>query len=227
MDSYKNRGYILLKNFVPLNILAEFDRVANIGLNAPQEDQYYLRYKTNNKVSRIEKFVELSQDIHKWLQDIIPILNKYLPGKLTLYKDKLNYKYPGSISFPAHQDLADRWKRVEYINLGVAIDKTTEENGALQFSDTNYKSLTYRPGTKFNSDLVKKWNLILMERGDVVLFTATIPHRSGPNITEGFRKMAFITFGKNLDAKDRLKFYRMRILNQPPCDANLKKQWKL
>lgn len=111
----------------------------------------------NKMLCRTEHYMEL-QPFNKWLRAggiIEELASTVLGVPAALFKERINYKYPGGGAFPAHQDglswegLADEGSSVplhdrkwahqpnsEYLdricNINIALDPTTKENGAIE-----------------------------------------------------------------------------------------------
>jgi len=126
-----------------------------------------------------------------------PVLNEILNGtKLTgmcselfnekciMYKDKINYKYPGSDGFLPHQDIAAGWwmyNQSIHISCLISIDATNKKNGCLEVvSGTHLNGMLNDPFKEIPSSICEnlEWQLLETEPGDICFFDSFVPHQS-------------------------------------------------
>ena len=112
---YKKNGFIILRNFYPIkrikktkkNILELTKKTKKNKLFFFEDNKTYLR--------RIENICEYSNEAKKIINE--KKLNKIvyqILGKNSLFKDKLNFKYPGCKGFEPHIDGHFLWKDKNY-----------------------------------------------------------------------------------------------------------------
>ena len=117
-----------------------------------------------------------------------------------LFKDKLNFKGPGGAGFLCHQDAtayATEALARRHVSALVAIDAARPENGALQIARGRHQEgvLPHVAGVvRPEVEAAMMFQVVNVEVGDIVLFDSYLPHRSGPNATEGWRRAAYLTF---------------------------------
>jgi hypothetical protein len=120
-----------------------------------------------------------------------------------LFKDKLIFKPPGMSGYQVHQD-GSWWPGFpfqEMLSALIAIDSATRENGALEVFPGYHHALHSTPGEIRNLNGVEVHRLglkagILVEAkpGDVLLFHALTPHRSGQNSSDTWRRQLYLTY---------------------------------
>tara|TARA_Y100000816_G_scaffold292619_1_gene289172 strand:- start:6782 stop:7519 length:738 start_codon:yes stop_codon:yes gene_type:complete len=210
-QTFNQKGYIIQKNvfsekFVD-NLINEISEVKNANF-------YYDSY---NKLRRIEKLYDKGKYLKNLnsliLSKLLDIFNK----EFFIFKDKFNAKPPGGQGFFPHFDGIFEFKDENnktrkgwyeygnfFINVLVALDDCTEENGTIEISNrfekNNFKFLldfTKKNGTpELNPISVKKCNFekIILKKGDIVIFSNICPHKSGKNISNHNRRTLYYTY---------------------------------
>lgn len=131
---------------------------------------------------------------------VAPLRDLYMDEPL-LFKDKLIFKLPGAGGYTMHQDAAF-WEIFPYrdlISVMVAIDGATAENGAVELFAGYHDRFRGEPLRNFNEAEAatieeSRGQLAETEPGDLVLFSALTPHRSGPNTSDTSRKQLYLTY---------------------------------
>lgn len=190
-----------------------------------------------SQVCRVEDMLTCYPDLHSF---VYGTLTRYLEAMLkepyTLFKDKLNFKWPGGGAFPPHQDFPafSGFGPREHISAMVCIDRATVENGCLYVAEKwteTFKGdenldlslyakgmavLPYNEGGKnhgsIKEEYVEKlnWVPILAEPGDVVFFNSYVPHYSEPNKSSSSRRAMFFTHSKLTDGEYREAYYHTK-----------------
>ena len=140
--------------------------------------------------TRLEHFKNYNNNIQNILdKDINKFLKEILDEEHILFKDKLNWKMPGGSGFLAHQD-QPAWTDFEpdkYITVALFANKTTIENGCLEFvRDKNKEGLlSYNENTtgQLSKEVEKtlNWEHIQTTPRDILIFDSYAPHRSKDN----------------------------------------------
>jgi len=155
---------------------------------------------------------------------------------MILYKEKINFKLPGGEGFKPHQDHAAGWWRYDqtyHLNVLVAIDEATRENGCLELVKGQHNKGLLGPEYKeIPEELVAsfEWHAYPCKPGDVVFFDSFVPHRSDPNPTKTSRRALYITYSKKTEGDYRARYYADKRISFPPdCerDPNQKYEYKI
>jgi ectoine hydroxylase-related dioxygenase (phytanoyl-CoA dioxygenase family) len=123
-----------------------------------------------------------------------------------LLKDKLIFKRPGAKGYGLHQDYIS-WKEFpdSFTTVIVAIDATDAFNGATEVfagyhaqgclspRDGDYHELP--PGAVDESRGV----VLDLRAGDVAIFSGFTPHRSGANLSDGWRRQLYLSYNAGRD----------------------------
>ena len=206
---YENGFFICKKafdnNFL-LRIVDEINKAENT-----------LKYFDNqNNLRRIEKFYNKGVSLITLNEEISTILKNIFEEGFLIFKDKYNAKPPGGEGFFAHYDGIfhfidhDNNKRkgwYEYgeffINALVALDPCDEKNGTLEISKHHkgkFNDLlknTKNDGTPALSEIIESklsFDSIMLNIGDIVIFSNTCPHRSKKNNSEKNRRVLYYTY---------------------------------
>ena len=142
--------------------------------------KYYDPSLKNSKkvvLTRIENFYDYHKELKKILSNKVfkNEIKKLVGNDVVLFKDKINFKYPGSKGFKPHQD-ATIWKDMygirSFITLAISIDESTIENGCLKFAKLKNKRLISRYWNEIPKKKEEKikWEIIKQKPGDVVFF---------------------------------------------------------
>ena len=158
---------------------------------------------------------------HEGLKDILlgdplrSVLRSLLQDDPVLFKEKINYKLAGGGAFPAHQD-APAFKtfgQQSHLSVAIAIDQSTKLNGCLEVAP-GFHSQGLIPQDPSHGGLSKEeeqkignWMDVLMEPGDVLIFSSWLPHRSQKNLSNSSRRALYVTYNGKRDGDFREKYY--------------------
>jgi len=192
-------------------------------------------YEENNLRSRIENFSSVLLEhpekfpaFHKVLQRADALASEKMGVKeVTLWKEKINFKKPGSNGFVAHQDAQAGWEDVvskgtSFLNIGIAIDACTEENGCLEVIPGSFTSLLGPVFDNLPKDILdewdreKRWRKVPLRPGDAVVFDSFQPHRSMKNRTSSQRRLLLLTYISGRRPAARRRYHLDKAKNYPP-----------
>ncbi|GAB5353924.1 hypothetical protein AAMO2058_000075800 [Amorphochlora amoebiformis] len=233
-------GMLWIKNGLTLDEIDELPTLAAEAANLPKDKGPWLIHheaveaKGNRgeekRLCRVENFCKH----HKgWgdlcfgiVQDVVSQVER---EPAVLFKDKLNYKGPGGGGFLCHQDATayatdDLAKR--HVSVMVAIDASTKENGCLQVAAGRHNEgvFGHENGVMYGSIESKMhFTDVLVQPGDIVLFDSYLPHKSDGNATNGWRRLAYLTFNKKSEGDLHEDYYRKKaeVMKQGSISINL------
>lgn len=170
----------------------------------------------NGSLRRMENFTYNSELISYLNSRIKHFLKTEIGIGLELFKDKVNFKPQGGEGFYPHYDgifeFTDQQGRHrkgwyeyadQFINVLVALDPFTQENGALEIAKRhsgNFDELldnTKRDGTPDLKHEVEReciFEPVLIESGDLCIFAHTCPHKSNANNSDTTRRSLYLTY---------------------------------
>lgn len=173
------------------------------------------------KLCRTENFIPFHQGLRELLTEgaLPEIVADLLGEPVFLYKEKINYKLAGGAGFRPHQDAPAYPFIKKSISVMIAVDASTEENGCLEVCDASHQEILpmdERGCIVEQWTAAHAWHSVEMEPGEVLIFDALTPHRSGPNTSSRDRRALFPTYNAQSEGDLRTAYYeeKMRIFNE-------------
>ena len=145
-------------------------------------------------------------------------LDRLMGGETVLFKDKINFKYPGGDGFKAHQDQAAGWTRYAplFVTALVTVDAATIENGCLEIATADRRqALIGDEWTTLDED---KLGLVAIPTapGDVIFFDSFVAHASKPNLTDAPRRVLYLTYNLAAAGDHRARYFAEKRAAFPP-----------
>jgi len=188
--------------------------------------QYFETRNGSRMLCRTEKYCDFHAEIRSLVYGpVLSAVSQLMDETACVYKEKINYKFPGGAGFDPHQDAPAYilTKQRYHITAMIAVDPMTKENGALEVVKGEHtKGMFPHPGgvleRKVTEDYERRkmWEIVLAEAGDTMLFHSFLPHRSGPNVSNGPRRAHYITFNPLADGDYRDFYYADKRAKFPP-----------
>ncbi|MFZ2029427.1 MAG: phytanoyl-CoA dioxygenase family protein [Vitreimonas sp.] len=204
--SRRESGWDLLPQFASQSEIRVLREEISGLLKAPADhpDVLYFEDQTNGAapaLARMERFWEATPSLCTGAlgSRLRLAASNYLGRGVSLFKDKLNMRYPHSSGYSPHQDVAAGWDAFAsaFVSLCVFFEPTGPENGGFdvatgthrglrfpnidgKMSDTDFEQLAHQP--------------IRAEGGDALLLDGEAPHRSLANRSDRAAFHAIFTF---------------------------------
>lgn len=217
---YDQNGYVHLKGVFSGD---EMDQIASwvqgLAEQPPTEDGKWMHHLEEtahgeHRLSRTENIVSYHPGFGQLLMSgrIPALVGDALGEAAFLYKEKINYKYPGGAGYRAHQD-APAYKQLNnHATCLVSIDDATVANGCLEFAATRHKEgligLTDEGVVSTEAENMMDFTPVETQRGDIVIFSSYIPHRSRPNTSATSRNLLYLTYNAASEGYLRDEYYR-------------------
>jgi len=188
---------------------------------AQKEDrkEYIWKYYEGDHttLTRVEYFVKYHTPLRQLATSrrILDQVETLMGEPCTLFKDKINYKYPHSEEFVPHQDIASGWGRysTKHITFALPLCNTTEENSALEFGPV----LTEQKSPDFSDfELKAEYELTPTVVGDAVFFDSYVPHRSQRNKSASPSPCLFFTYTPSSEGDFYERYHSDKFNNNPP-----------
>jgi ectoine hydroxylase-related dioxygenase (phytanoyl-CoA dioxygenase family) len=223
---YKQEGYLLLRGLFRADeirrLSMDVDRVCRERTDLIDANNMRVRLKphheTNESVFEVfDPISDLSPVARAITQDrrILDRLHDLYGQPAELFKDKLIYKPPGVNGASLHQDwIAWPGFPESFLTVLLAIDPFTAENGATEVFPRIHTQgyLSNKDGLYHDveiGDLPTAPVPLLMDPGDLAIFTCFTPHRAGPNAAAQTRRGYFISYNARADGgQQSTKHYR-------------------
>ena len=168
-----------------------------------------------SRSDRLDPVIDVSPPFAALARDprLLTLAGSFLGGDARLLKDKFIAKPPGAIGYGTHQDGA-YWPGLgldltHFLTAILFLDDAVAENGAIECVAGSHRALLTDPDTIADPDesQLGSFSLVEARAGDLLLIHALTPHRSGPNRTDGLRRVVMFTFGVD-PRPDLYRLYR-------------------
>tara|TARA_R100000005_G_C4999171_1_gene205866 strand:+ start:2194 stop:2919 length:726 start_codon:yes stop_codon:yes gene_type:complete len=220
MNTWNNAfGKVLMKNFFSHEDMISIKKMVFDLTHEPDRKDYIWKFyeSDNTTVNRIEYFV----NHHTGLRDlansekIMEVVNELMGDESVLFKDKINYKYPGGEGFQPHQDITAGWGNYtnKHVSFALPLCDTNDDNGGIYFGETVTEQLT----PNFTDlDMKLDYTLVPTTLGDAIFFDSYVPHASYDNRTEDPRPFLFFTYTPKCAGNFYEQYHADKFKNVPP-----------
>ncbi|RYP33059.1 hypothetical protein DL767_004909 [Monosporascus sp. MG133] len=229
IEFYQVNGYLRL----PQQAHGLFDDLAELqgwvaeifewGLDTGKWRHYYETTNGRHLLWGTEKLIEYHLPMKGLIAGEAPLaLLRALTGRdMILFKDEIGWKLPGGKGAVPHLDRpAYSMFAPEFIEIMIAIDAHTVENGCLEFVPGSHKeTVPISTDGRIESAWLEGREFIpmLLNPGDILIFNESMAHRLGPNKTDQRRAAVFGTYHFDQSQPDlRDQFYAHRLMHSPP-----------
>ena len=215
---WQNNGYLKISGFFSHEEVAALQKwVAEIARWKPTSDKWMHHYESTPdgiRLSRSENFVPYHAALKKTVTrgKVVDVVSALMEEPAVLYKEKINYKYPGGGGYAAHQD-APAYEFVPFhITCLISVDAATSESGCLYFAQGRHQEgfiALDKNGciaSQVASDMA--WTAVPTVPGDILLFGSYIPHKSGANRSNSPRRIIYLTYNALSQGDWREKYYQ-------------------
>lgn len=231
---FESLGFIVMKGFYPQEVI----RTVSDWLDALQKEppgpaseaRYFERSSLTGEplLVRVEYILgDHNPKITRLLlaPDTMESLTKLLGEPPVLFKEKVNYKVPGSRPDKLHQDQAAGWNAYTdfFVTLCIVIDENRRDNAALSFlGNGNFPRSLMGPEWQPLTDQdppfqpEQDYTLVEAQSGDVIFFNSYIPHGSPANHSNACRRNIYLTFNRQSAGDLRERYYQDKWRSYPP-----------
>jgi hypothetical protein len=225
--SFKRDGFVLVKNAFNASEVADFSAWLNEMLARPEEPgKHWVFWEESRKetgkkiVSRMEKLSPFHAGFKSLADALAGPTGQLLGEPATLFKEKVNFKFPGAAGFTPHQDSQAGWEKYAkyFISVMVCIDEATIENGCLQMVAGYQRKGLYREWEPLTDEDMKGMDFVPVptQPGDIAFFDSYAPHASDPNMTDGTRRLYFATYNAASEGDHLEPYYADKRKTYPP-----------
>ncbi|MEM7576908.1 MAG: phytanoyl-CoA dioxygenase family protein [Planctomycetota bacterium] len=213
-EAYHRDGYVVLRGcFNAGEVIAaskECWRLLSLDLVEPENHRTQFTKSASRSLGipeRIDPVLDLSPLFRKLVNDprLTDVLHAIYGGPALVFKDKLIFKAPGVQGYAMHQD-ASWWQGYDLpidalLSVAISIDDADAENGCIEVFPGYHDRLLSAEGemrdmTDQEAAVIRDEDAFRAETkaGDVVIFHALTPHRSGKNDTHRPRRSLYLTY---------------------------------
>lgn len=205
------------KVFTNNEIITISKEVDHLVKQSDRKDFIWKFYESSGKINRIEYFINYSPYFKEFSinKKIMGLIKEQIGCNVVLFKDKINFKYPGGEGFEPHQDITAGWGRYTDFQISVAIPliATNAQNGAIEFGSPVKKMIN---NYHEDIDIQLDYKMAETKVGDIVLFDSYVPHKSGPNRSKLPRPILFFTYTIKEKGDFYEKYHFDKFQNVPP-----------
>lgn len=232
--TFDKLGFVVIPGFFP----GETVRAVSDWLDALQqqppgpapEARYFERSSITGEplLVRVEYILgDHNPEITRLLltNDVSASLTTLLGEPPVLFKEKVNYKVPGSRPDKLHQDQAAGWNAYTnfFVTLCIVIDENRRDNAALSFlGNGKFPRALMGPEWKPLTDQdppyqpEEDYTLVVAQPGDAIFFNSYIPHGSPANRSNACRRNIYLTFNGRSAGDHRDRYYQDKWRTYPP-----------
>ena len=232
---YKQNGWVIVRNFFNKKYIKKI-RIELLKNNGKKNNYfYYENIKKKLKLRRIERVTDFSKNSKDIIcsKKTLNLINSFGKEKYTLFKDKLNFKFPGGKGYLPHIDghfywrdknrkYQNGWKKysTNFINLVLPLETSSIKNGCIYVANKNDTDKMGKTFSKIadklilNTPNIKKKDLnkfkfypIELKIGDICLFNWKCAHFSKNNLSNKSRMILYATFYKKNKNKNLRNIY--------------------
>ena len=227
-DLFWKNGYLYIKDYFSVK---EADKIVKIAddLNSWKEEKgkwmIYFEKDKEKKKARIENIVNYHPELKELVDNnITPTLEQIYKKPMNLFKDKMNWKKGFGKGFKAHQD-QPAWSDFppkRFVSVAMFGNKTTKENGCLEFSPGQHKNGLFDYDMSSLGELTKdveeelEWKPIETSSRDLLIFDSFVPHRSKSNKTSNDRRIFYFTYNSKEDGDYYQDYIKKKRIEFPP-----------
>ncbi|MCA9299978.1 MAG: phytanoyl-CoA dioxygenase family protein, partial [Phycisphaerales bacterium] len=196
-------------------LTARLDRLTTEPAPGDERRHHHERTEHGDRLARTERFMHDDAHVGAFLATTLAALVAEAIGEDALvYKEKINFKFPGGAGYAAHQDAPAFPLGTRHVTAMVAIDGSDEGNGGLELVAGRHHGGMLAQDSKGCIDPTiadtLEWRAVPCEAGDVLLFDSFTPHRSGPNRSDRSRRVLYVTYSRASEGDLRSSYYETR-----------------
>jgi hypothetical protein len=225
--SFKRDGFVLVRNAFSKSEVAEISTWLNEMLARPEEPgKHWVFWEESRKapgkkiVSRMEKLSPFHGGFKSLTETLAGPTSQLLGEPSMLFKEKVNFKFPGAAGFTPHQDSQAGWEKYAkyFISVMVCIDEATIDNGCLQMVAGYQRKGLYREWEPLTDEDMKGMDFVPVptKPGDIAFFDSYAPHASDPNMTDTTRRLYFATYNAASEGDHLEAYYADKRKTYPP-----------
>lgn len=230
LQFWRRNDYLVLPSFFsPSDVKKMLNWVLEIEkwpLKEGQHLNYYEVFGEEKRISRTENFLPYHKEFQELIKNsgIFEIMEHILEEPVVLFKEKINYKYPGTGEYPPHQDVhahdtSPYAFQPYHRNVTIFLDDATVENGCMElgWGYEKNKILDRYPNGAIREAEIEKldWKPVECPGGSLFIFDMFWPHRSKVNTSSVPRRSIFMTFNGISKGDLREAHYKDRASGKP------------
>jgi ectoine hydroxylase-related dioxygenase (phytanoyl-CoA dioxygenase family)/catechol 2,3-dioxygenase-like lactoylglutathione lyase family enzyme len=217
---YREDGYLIVRGLFPRDRIERALREAEAAVLRPELiSTRNLRCRWADHVEtgecRLDAFdpiIDLAPACGELARDpaLLQVLEAVYGEPACLFKDKLIFKPPGAKGYALHQDYI-AWPSFprSFLTVVIPLEPVSEENGCIEVFTGYHRqgSLSAEDGDyhELSLDLMDPQRSVklVLQPGDVALFSGFTPHRSNPNRSQRWRRQLYLSYNAASDGGEQ------------------------
>jgi ectoine hydroxylase-related dioxygenase (phytanoyl-CoA dioxygenase family) len=131
------------------------------------------------------------------------LVRRLFDADACLFKDKINFRPPGTTGFRLHQDYTAfdfvGVPAADIVTIMIAIDPVTRASGALEVFPGYHNAILPEPANDPRAADPRSVDqgaaeIVELQPGDACVFHSLTPHSSTPNVSDRSRRAVFLTY---------------------------------
>jgi hypothetical protein len=227
ISDFKHNGFVITPGIFGAEEVAAIDTAMHDLVALPEEPGKHWVYWEESHLNPDGRIISRIENISPYVSCFAELsavleapVGQLLGGGVALFKEKINFKYPGANGFKPHQDSqAGWWNYADYfVTVTVCVDEATEENGCLQMAAGHHKRGLIREWEPLTEEDTKNMEFITVctRPGDVAYFDSYTPHGSEPNMSDKMRRLYFATYSRLSNGDFLEQYYADKRKTYPP-----------
>jgi len=217
---YRRDGFLTIRQVFSRGEIEELGREAGRLMQRTElmdSDNIRCRWQNHAETGEcrfdcFDPVIDLSPVCERVARDprIITIVSALYGEQAHLFKDKLIFKPPGAQGYALHQDYIS-WPTfpTSFVTVIVAIDAASADNGATEVFPGYHAHGCMSPRDGMYHELtaqqvdLSRGVMLELDPGDIAIFSGYTPHRSGPNRSDTWRRLLYLSYNAGSDGGER------------------------
>ena len=217
---YHTNGYLTLRGVFSADEMAELQQEAGrLMQRSDLMDSDNIRCRWQNHVETgecrfdcFDPIIDLSPLCERIARDprILDAVSALYGEPACLFKDKLIFKPPGAQGYALHQDYIS-WPTFpkSFVTVILAIDPAAADNGVTEVFPGYHTRGCMSPLDGMYHELtaeevdLSRGVVLDLQPGDLAIFSGFTPHRSGPNHSNIWRRLLYLSYNAQGDGGER------------------------
>jgi len=227
IQSFHDTGFLVARGAFGSDDVARIDAWTQELVALPEEPGRHgvyweesLKNPGEKIICRIENIARFHDGFGALTDALAAPVGQLLGEEAVLFKEKINFKFPGGDGFKPHQDSQAGWEKYAtyFISVLVGIDEATEENGCLQIVGGHHQRGLFRSWEPLTEKDMAGMEFVMCptKPGDLVFFDSYAPHGSEPNLSDKTRRLYYVTYNRLSEGDHLEAYYADKRKSYPP-----------
>ncbi len=214
-EQWRAHGFVVLRGILDAARVAELtawvEEIEGWSARHGPGMHHFEQTAAGPRIARSEDFDSSHPGLSSFLRGgLLPTILAELFGEpAVLFKEKINYKYPGGGGFAPHQD-APAYRFVDHhISCMVPLDPATVQSGCLYLAPGHDRGLLPNVDGRISDEWLAHatWEPLEAAPGDIMFFDSYAPHKSDTNQSDSPRRVMYLTYNAASKGDFREPYY--------------------